>query len=231
MPVLYPKATWRPCANQSKVMSAHLGLVLHVQVGTNDLLAEFNNPASQASYTWVAYPDGHGDQFCDAAAHAWAQGDGNDTYNSVGTSGFPAEPLSEACCLWIAGLYVWGHHTYGWPYVLSEAPGESGFGWHGMGDSNGHHGWGGHPGCPGDIRKAQRQHILDLAQSLDSNGGIDMDPKDLEAMRKEIHELHQAMVVEPIDNSGPSKLSGSGVAWGVNACLGLLRKIADKLGA
>jgi hypothetical protein len=147
-------------------MSAHLGLVLHVQVGNNDLGAEFNNPASQASYTWVAYKDGALDQFCDAAARAWAQAAGNSTYNSVGTQGFPNEPLTELACQTIAALYRWGHDTYGWPYTLSDAPGTPGFGWHGMGDSNGHSGWGGHPNCPGDLRKAQRQHILDLAQGV-----------------------------------------------------------------
>jgi len=141
-------------------MSAHFGLILHVQVGNNDLGAEFNDPNSQASYTWVAYKDGSLDQFCDAAAHAWAQAQGNDTYNSVGTQGFPPEPLTEAACATIAALYRWGHDTYGWPYHLAEVPGEPGFGWHGMGGNA----WGGHPNCPGDIRRGQRQHILDLAQ-------------------------------------------------------------------
>ncbi len=74
--------------------------------------------------------------------------------------GFVAEPLTEAACQTIGKLYLWGHDRYGWPYQLAEAPGQAGFGWHGMGGSA----WGGHTGCPGDARKSQRQHILDLAQ-------------------------------------------------------------------
>jgi len=34
--------------------------------------------------------------------------------------------------------------------------------------------WGGHPDCPGDLRKAQRQTILDIAQG-DSMAGITLD--------------------------------------------------------
>lgn len=162
MAALYPNATYRPCSNHSGPMSAHLGLCLHVQVGTNDLAGEFNDPSTQASYTWDAYPDGHGDQFVDADLTAWAQGQGNDSYNSVGTQGYPETALTEACCAWIAGLYRWGHDTYGWPYVLAENPGDPGFIWHGAGGQA----WGGHESCPGDIRREQRQHILDLAQGI-----------------------------------------------------------------
>jgi hypothetical protein len=60
----------------------------------------------------------------------------------------------------LARLYKWGHDTYGWPYSLAEAPGQRGFGWHGMGGGA----WGGHTGCPGDLRKNRRQAILTQAQ-------------------------------------------------------------------
>ena len=166
MATVYPGAAFRPCANQSGPMSAHLGMVLHVQVGTNDLGAEFNDPNSQASYTWVAYADGHLDQFVDADMTAWAQGQGNGTYNSCGTQGFPEDPLTEAACQTIAALYRWGHDLYGWPYQLAEQPGDPGFGWHGMGGQA----WGGHESCPGDLRRNQRQHILDLAQGTPTGG-------------------------------------------------------------
>jgi hypothetical protein len=42
----------------------------------------------------------------------------------------------------------------------------AGFGWHGMGGTA----WGNHPGCPGDLRLAQRPTILQLA------GGIVVSP-------------------------------------------------------
>jgi hypothetical protein len=153
-------------------MSAHLGLILHVQVGNGSIFNEANNPGAQASYTWWCAKDGTLEQYVDPNLTAWAQAAGNSTYNSVGTEGYPSEPLTAAQCQKIADLYRWGHDTFGWPYVLAENPGEPGFGWHGMGDSNGHSGWGGHPSCPGDIRKGQRQHILDLAHG--NQGDPDM---------------------------------------------------------
>lgn len=162
---IYPGAVQRPASNHSGPMSAHLGLALHVQVGNGSIFNEANNPAAQASYNWWVAKDGTLEQYVDADLAAWAQAAGNGTYNSVGTEGFPPEPLTDAQMAVIAKLYQWGHDRYGWPYTLAEAPGEPGFGWHGMGDSNGHSGWGGHPNCPGDTRKAQRQHILDLAQN------------------------------------------------------------------
>jgi hypothetical protein len=196
----YPGATFRPCANHSGDMSAHLGLVLHVQEGENDLGPEFNDPNSQASYTWVAYEDGHLDQFVDSDTIAWAQAAGNGTYNSVGTQGFSTVGLTEACCQAIAGLYRWGHDTYGWPYVLAETPGDLGFGWHGMGGVD----WGDHPNCPGDLRKAQRQHILDLAQGVD-----EMTPQESQMLA----ELHQQLVVNAVGSDG------SGAGWALEKLL------------
>ena len=43
---------------------------------------------------------------------------------------------------------------------LADKPGQGGFGWHGMGGAA----WGNHPGCPGDLRKAQRPLILTALQ-------------------------------------------------------------------
>lgn len=164
MTALYPGARWRPVPNHSGPMSAHLGLILHVQVGNGSVYGEFSNPTTSASYTWWVSKAGLIEQYVDAELVAWAQAAGNGTYNSVGTEGFPNEPLTDAQAVAIAGIYAWGSQLYGWAHQLAEAPGQPGFGWHGMGDSNGHSGWGGHPACPGDLRKAQRQHILDLPQ-------------------------------------------------------------------
>lgn len=46
------------------------------------------------------------------------------------------------------------------PYTVINTPGAKGFGWHGMGGAA----WGGHTGCPGDLRRAQMPQILALAQ-------------------------------------------------------------------
>ena len=87
------------------------------------------------------------------------QAKGNGEYNSVETEGYPTEPLTAVQESMLARLYLWGAHTYHWQFVLAEKPGQHGFGWHGMGGSA----WGGHIGCPGDLRKNRRQSILNVA--------------------------------------------------------------------
>ncbi|MDQ1426644.1 MAG: hypothetical protein QOK39_120 [Acidimicrobiaceae bacterium] len=223
----YPAARQRPCSNHSGPMGAHLGLVLHVQEGNNDLAGEFNNRTAQASYTFVAYADGGLDQFVDADAIAWAQAQGNGTYNSVGTQGFANESLTEACCQTIAALYRWGHDTYGWPYTLAEAPGEPGLGWHGMGDSNGHTGWGGHPACPGDLRKAQRQHILDLAQGGANQGGT-LSAEEVAALESHL-DASVTAATRNIDQTVQD--TRTDLLNALNQSLALLQRVVDKLGA
>ena len=158
MPVV-PGARWEPVPSHSGSMSAHLGLVLHVQVGNGDCYGEFSNPANEASSTWWVGKDGTLVQYVDSDLIAWTQAAGNATWNGVETEGFPTEALTNAQILTLARLYVWGHETYGWPLALSEDPGTPGFGWHGMGGAA----WGGHLACPGDLRKPQRAAVIYLA--------------------------------------------------------------------
>ena len=151
-----------------------LGLVLHVATGgNNSLYGWFSNPAAQASsHWWAGYNEGEAEQYLDPEEHiSWAQAGGNDSYRSVETAGNPEDPLTEAQCRAVARIYRWGHDRFCWPYRLAEHPGEQGLGWHGMGGAA----WGGHTGCPGELRRAQRQHILDLAQGeADDEGEEDM---------------------------------------------------------
>jgi peptidoglycan hydrolase-like protein with peptidoglycan-binding domain len=156
---LCPFAVWKPVGNHGGPMSSHLGLVLHVQQGNNSLAGWFNNPAADASSTWWVAKSGTLEQYVDADVCAWAQGDGNSTYNSVETEGYDTEPLTSAQEAMLARLYTWGNQTYGWPNALSESPGVKGFGWHGMGGGD----WGGHTGCPGDLRYPRRDPILSVA--------------------------------------------------------------------
>ena len=165
-----PFATWKPVGNHGGPMSANLGLVLHVQEGNNGLAGWFNNPASDASSTWWVSKAGALEQYVDADVCAWAQGDGNSTYDSVETEGYHDEPLTAAQESTLARLYSWGATTYGWANALAEAPGQHGFGWHGMGGSD----WGGHTGCPGDLRDARRGPILAVAFGGTSGGDEDM---------------------------------------------------------
>ena len=154
-------AEWEPVGSHSGQMLSHRGLVLHVQAGNGDPFGWFSDPGNQASSTWWVGKDGRFVQYVDSELMAWAQAVGNATWNSVETEGYPTEPLTPYQIASLARLYAWGMSAYGWPLSLSESPSAPGFGWHGMGGIA----WGNHPGCPGDIRKAQRLSILTLAQA------------------------------------------------------------------
>lgn len=154
-----PLAAWKPVANHGGPMSAQLGLVLHVQQGNNSLAGWFDNPAAESSSTFWVSKTGVLEQYVDADIEAWAQGDGNSSYQSVETEGYDTEPFTAAQEGMLAELYAWGADTYGWPKALAESPGQAGFAWHGMGGSS----WGGHPDCPGDLRKSRRGPILTAA--------------------------------------------------------------------
>jgi len=158
--------TLRPVVNRTvgAISGAKtLGLILHVQAGNNALSGWFNNPAAQASSTWWAGKAGGREQYGNPDADKfWAQSAGNATYHSVETEGYPNEPLTPQQIETVATIYAWGHARYGWPFQLAEKPGDKGLGWHGMGGSA----WGGHTGCPGDLRKAQRPAILARAKQI-----------------------------------------------------------------
>ena len=160
MTLLAPGADYKPVKNQSAGMTSQLGLILHVQEGTGSPYGWFNNPASQASSTWWVSKTGVLEQYGDPLTqHQWAQADGNRSYQSVETEGHVSEALTDAQVQTLAGLYAWGHTALGWQFALAEKPGDKGFGWHGMGGTA----WGGHFGCPGDLRKNARQAILAAA--------------------------------------------------------------------
>jgi hypothetical protein len=159
MATYYPAALIKNVSNHGGAMSAHLGLVLHVQEGNGGLSGWFNNPSSSASSTWWVSKTGIVEQYVDADLQAWAQASGNSTYNSVETEGYTTEPLTAQQIDALAALYTWGNRTFGWPYVESNTVGNKGFAWHGMGGAA----WGNHPGCPGDLRKNARPTILQKA--------------------------------------------------------------------
>lgn len=156
---IVPFANWRPVPSHSGAMSAHLGLVLHVQVGNGSCYGEFSNPNNDASSTWWVSKTGVLEQYVDSDEAAWTEAAGNFTWDSVETEGEPTEALTDAQINTLARLYEWGVQTYGWPLALTDDVNGRGFGWHGMGGVA----WGGHYGCPGDLRKAQRPAILAAA--------------------------------------------------------------------
>ena len=160
----FPGAAWKPLPRNFSpgARTAQLGLILHVQAGNGELSGWFSNPSAQASSTFWVSKTGQIYQYMEAGADkSWAQAAGNGLYDSVETEGVPSEPLTDAQVAALAALVRWEHETYGMPYTVINTPGARGFGWHGMGGAA----WGGHTGCPGDLRRAQMQHIIDVAQS------------------------------------------------------------------
>lgn len=159
---IVPFAIWRPVPSHSGTMQAHQGLVLHVQVGNGSCYGEFDVPANQASSTWWVSKTGVLEQYVDSDLAAWTEAAGNFTWDSVETEGEPTESLTTAQVNVLARLYAWGVGAYGWPLAVTDDVNGRGFGWHGMGGAP----WGNHPGCPGDLRKAQRQLIVNLAAQI-----------------------------------------------------------------
>lgn len=162
---LCPFARWRPVGPHSTTPITSIGLVLHVNQGESDPWNTFE--AGLANSHWQVNdgtdgPDGELVQYVDSDLDSWAQVDGNQSYHSMETGGFNTTPLTPKQVATAVRLYAWGHVVYGWPFQLAEAPGQPGFGWHGMGGVS----WGNHPFCPGEPRKAQRAGILAAARAL-----------------------------------------------------------------
>jgi hypothetical protein len=161
----YPGAIWDPISltggGTNGPMHAYLGLVLHVNDAQSYNLHDyFDNGHNNVSAHFQCAYDGKLWQYIDTSLSSWCQSDGNDTYLSLETEGFPTEPLTAAQLSSIVGLYKWVNGVHRIPFQLANVVGEMGFAWHGMGGVA----WGNHPGCPGELRKAQRQTILDRAQ-------------------------------------------------------------------
>jgi hypothetical protein len=173
-----PGFVLKPVANRTVGgIGKTVGLVLHVQAGNGALSGWFNNPSASASSTWWAGKKGEREQYGNPDTDKfWAQAAGNPTYHSIETEGVPTEPLTDAQIETVAQAFAWGHLRYDWPLQLAEKPGDPGLGWHGMGGSA----WGGHTGCPGDIRKAQRAQILARAKQIAGVGTPTQTPPEVD---------------------------------------------------
>lgn len=114
---------------------------------------------SMRTFIAEGYPMHNCEQYVDTNMCSWAQMAGNSAYISVETEGEPTEPLTPAQVATFAKLYAWLHATHGVPFVVTDVPGQTGFITHGDGGQS----WGGHFGCPGPLRAAQRAAILDAA--------------------------------------------------------------------
>ncbi|MEZ0112361.1 hypothetical protein ABH920_006380 [Catenulispora sp. EB89] len=160
----FPKATWRgPVPNLTPGgMSAHRGLVLHIQEGTESGTdAWFHNPASQVSAHFGNPKSGPLDQWVDTDDRAWAEVDGNPEWISVENEGNSGDVLTASQLENAAQLFAWIHTTYGVPLQPSDStvPGLTG---HGLGGQA----WGGHLDCPGQPILDQRPQIIARAAQI-----------------------------------------------------------------
>jgi hypothetical protein len=162
----YPDAIWKGEVPNKRLDGTrrHNGLILHIEQGTEaGTDSWFHNPASQASAHFGNPKSGAPlDQWVDTDDAAWAQAAGNPFWTSCENEGQPGDALTAHQIDKLAELYAWGHVEYGWPFQITDTPDRTGLGWHGMGGAA----WGGHPDCPGEPIKQQRQEILDKARAL-----------------------------------------------------------------
>lgn len=160
----FPQATWRgPVPNMTPGgMTAHRGLVLHIQEGTESGTDSwFHNPASQVSAHFGNPKSGPLDQWVDTDDRAWAEVAGNPEWISVENEGNSGDALTPSQLENAAQLFAWIHSTYGVPLQLSDStiPGLTG---HGLGGQA----WGGHLDCPGQPILQQRPQIIARAAQI-----------------------------------------------------------------
>jgi len=162
-----PFSNWRgtvPNESGPGTEIAHKGLVLHVEEGTEwGTDSWFHNPNAQVSAHFGVSKTGVIDQWVDTDDKAWAEVAGNPYWVSVETEGFDTEAFTSPQVSALGRLFAWLRQIYpAIPLVSTDDPNGGGLGWHGMGGAA----WGGHIGCPGDLRKAARPQILQIAATL-----------------------------------------------------------------
>ncbi len=158
-----PFATYRPIStNHGGAMSAHLGLVVHVQQGDGSLFGFFNNPSARVSAHFWCSKTGHLEQYLDTDVVAWAEVNGNSSYVSCEFEGFDTESMTNAQLLSGAALFKWLSGDYGFPITGPVAHGQEGLTPHCNLDGSPDPAWGDHP-CPGLIRLHQMPAIVYLA--------------------------------------------------------------------
>jgi hypothetical protein len=165
----FPGATWRGSVpNQGGAMGQILGLVLHIQQGSEaGTDAWFHNPALKVSAHFGNPKSGAPDQWVEVGTVAWAEVDGNTNWISIENEGNSGDSLSASQLENAAQLLAWLHGLYGVPLQISDNPagGVPGLTGHGLGGAA----WGGHTDCPGAPILAQRPQIIARAAEILGN--------------------------------------------------------------
>lgn len=143
------------------------GGVVHTEVGReHSVIAEFNNPAAQASAFFSIGMDGAIHQYMPLGKNlmAWTQMAGNPHYRGVEHEdrGNPATPMTDAQLTASAQVFEAMSAFDGWPLAATSNPS----GGHGiLFHSDGGAAWGAHA-CPGPVRMKQREEIIRRARAL-----------------------------------------------------------------
>lgn len=147
------------------------GVVFHTEDGFEaGTIATFMSPASKASAFFAVGADGATTQFLPVGQGycAWAQAAGNDEWRSIedadGTH--PSVPLAGPQMAAFAQILEACSAYDGFPLQITDDVNGTGLITHGDGGIA----WGGHFGCPGDVRKAQRPVLIALAKQIRSQG-------------------------------------------------------------
>jgi peptidoglycan hydrolase-like protein with peptidoglycan-binding domain len=151
------KFEWMPWNKHGGDLPSSRGLVLHVNAGNGDPYNWWMNPAAPtASSHFQVMKNGTLIQYVPTNLVSYAQVNGNYSWHSVETEGYPNEAFTEAQLNSLGRLYAWGHANCGWAMQATDDVNGYGFGVHYMGGA----GWGGHT-CPGPgPRAGQRGDIL-----------------------------------------------------------------------
>lgn len=154
------------------------GLVQHTEDGYEaGTVTTFMNPASEASAFFSVDELGNAHQYLPLGHGyvAWGEAAGNPYWRSCEAedktrTGDPMTPAQVTAFAQILEACSWYD---GFPLQITDDP-VNGHGLicHGDGGVN----WGDHPNCPGDVRKAQRPHIIALAMAIRSGGTVTAAP-------------------------------------------------------
>ncbi len=159
-----------PCVNGERGFHEPArGIVMHTEAGFEaGTISVFNQSSFQASAFFSIGRDGHIHQYGPVGQGwaAWTQAGGNFSWIGIEDEDQtnPRIPLAGAQLAAFAQILEACSAHAGFPLQTTEDPGGKGLGWHGMGGAA----WGGHPDCPGDVRKAQRPEIIRLAEAIRS---------------------------------------------------------------
>jgi hypothetical protein len=143
------------------------GVVMHTEDGFEaGTVATFMNPKSQASAFFSIGRNGHVTQYLPVGQGyvAWTQGAGNDAWRGVEDEDrtHPSIPLTLEQVAAFAQILEACSEFDGFPLQVTDDVNGHGLIWHGAGGQP----WGGHPDCPGEVRKAQRPLIVSLAEAI-----------------------------------------------------------------